>query len=139
MKTDKREVSTLVPYRKIGNRWFFFMQKRDENAKRLPSWYGFFGGGLESGESPEEALRREIKEELDINIDNYEFLGRFESMYSINNVFIIEVSENFENEVEVLEGQYGKFLSSQELIESKEFADHDKLVVIQLSDFLDKR
>jgi len=35
--------------------------------------YGFFGGGIEEGESPEEALRREIKEELNIEIKNYEF------------------------------------------------------------------
>lgn len=35
--------------------------------------YGFFGGGIEEGESSEEALKREIKEELSIEIKNYEF------------------------------------------------------------------
>lgn len=35
--------------------------------------YGFFGGGIEEGESPEEALKREIKEELNTEIKDYEF------------------------------------------------------------------
>ena len=36
--------------------------------------YGFFGGKLEPGESSEEAFKREIKEELGINIKDYEFV-----------------------------------------------------------------
>jgi len=35
--------------------------------------YGFFGGKIEKGETPEQTLKREIKEELDINIINFKF------------------------------------------------------------------
>jgi len=36
--------------------------------------YGFFGGKLDAGENSEDALKREIKEELEIEIKNYTFL-----------------------------------------------------------------
>jgi 8-oxo-dGTP diphosphatase len=37
--------------------------KRSENKKVLPGYYEMPGGGIEFGESPEEAIKREIKEE----------------------------------------------------------------------------
>ncbi len=36
--------------------------------------YGFFGGKIEPGESDENALKREIKEELEIEIKEYKFV-----------------------------------------------------------------
>ncbi len=36
--------------------------------------YGFFGGKIEINESPEQALKREIKEELGINLSNFKFI-----------------------------------------------------------------
>ncbi len=35
--------------------------------------YGFFGGKVEEGENPEQTLKREIKEELNILIKNFKF------------------------------------------------------------------
>lgn len=40
------------------------LQHRDKDAKRLPDYWAFFGGGLENDETPEEAMRREALEEL---------------------------------------------------------------------------
>lgn len=45
----------------------FLICRRPENKARAMLWE-FVGGKLEAGESGEEALRREIKEELDIDI-----------------------------------------------------------------------
>ena len=39
--------------------------------------YGFFGGGIERKETPEQALVREIKEELDYDIKDFKFIGKF--------------------------------------------------------------
>jgi len=36
--------------------------------------YGFFGGKIEKGENPEQTLKREIKEELNINLKNIKFV-----------------------------------------------------------------
>jgi len=45
------------------------LQKRDMKAKANPGLWGFFGGSSESDETPEQALKRELKEELNIDID----------------------------------------------------------------------
>ena len=37
--------------------------------ERLPNYFGFWGGGTENNETPEEALLREIKEELVLDLD----------------------------------------------------------------------
>lgn len=61
------EVSLAILYRDD----LFLMQLRDENPKIFyPGHWGLFGGHLESGESPEEALLREIQEEISYTMIN---------------------------------------------------------------------
>lgn len=44
----------------------FLLQMRDDNPKiRFPGQWGFFGGHIEPGESPEVAMHRELIEEID--------------------------------------------------------------------------
>ena len=57
-----RKVSTLMLYDKDSK---VLLQHRSKNAKRLPNYWGAFGGGIEEGETPEEALRRELLEEIE--------------------------------------------------------------------------
>ena len=43
----------------------YLMQHRDDKPGIFfPGWWGCFGGAVEPGESPEEAMRRELVEEL---------------------------------------------------------------------------
>ena len=44
------------------------LQKRDKDAKINPGGWGSFGGHIESGETPEQAVLREILEDLQIVI-----------------------------------------------------------------------
>ncbi len=39
--------------------------------------YGFWGGGIENGETPEETIKREIKEEMGFALKNFSYLGSF--------------------------------------------------------------
>jgi len=53
------------------------LQLRDEEPGK-DTWV-LFGGGLENGETEEQALRREIKEELGCAIGNIIFFGNYEN------------------------------------------------------------
>lgn len=64
IEQPKRLVSILIPYRRNADKFLVFLQKRSKDAKRLPGFFGFFGGGAKNNENPEEALQREIMEEL---------------------------------------------------------------------------
>ncbi len=39
--------------------------------------YGFWGGKIEVGETPEETIKREIKEEMGFELKNFSYLGSF--------------------------------------------------------------
>src|SRR3989344_4046764 len=56
-----RKVSALLLYNSEGK---ILLQHRSNDAKRLPGYWAFFGGGIEQGETPEQALQREALEEL---------------------------------------------------------------------------
>lgn len=46
----------------------YALQLRDEHLEVAPGMWGLFGGHIEIGETTERALRREIQEELEIDI-----------------------------------------------------------------------
>jgi 8-oxo-dGTP pyrophosphatase MutT (NUDIX family) len=89
--------------------------------------FGIFGGHLEDGESPETALFREIVEELDYQPRNVRFFRKYEYIDCEQYVFVTEVDESFENEITVLEGEYGAFRSESEL-KAEKVIEFDKAV-----------
>jgi 8-oxo-dGTP diphosphatase len=50
------------------------LQDRKGISKYGEEW-GFFGGGIEEGETPEEAVLRETREELDFDLKEYKYVG----------------------------------------------------------------
>ena len=60
-----RNVSVLALY---NDQKEILLQHRSKDALRLPDYWAFFGGGIEGEETPEQAIAREILEELEIKM-----------------------------------------------------------------------
>ncbi len=72
----KKSIALAVIHDGKGN---ILMQNRKTMSK-FGEEYGYFGGGIEEGETPEEAVRREIKEELDFDLKEIRYLGKYVSI-----------------------------------------------------------
>lgn len=71
-----RQSALLILYRDDK----ILLQLRDEGAQRFPGYWSFFGGGVDTGETPLEAVRREAMEELEIEIEP-QLLASFDIMH----------------------------------------------------------
>jgi len=57
----------------------YVMQLRDDKRDIwFPNHWGCFGGAVEQGESPEQALSRELYEEIELSVRKAEFFTRFD-------------------------------------------------------------
>jgi 8-oxo-dGTP pyrophosphatase MutT (NUDIX family) len=115
IKQKKRPVASYLPYRKLGDTYEFYLQMRSAGAKTNPGLFGLFGGGIEADETAEEALMREIMEELRFTPREFQYFSRYETANSVLDLFIEEAQQDLESNVEVHEGDYGKFISYPEL------------------------
>lgn len=127
---QKQHASVLIPYRKnIDGEYEFYLQMRDANASESPNVFSFFGGGIEGRESPEDCLVREIKEELCIEINNFELFKKYKFDVGDRYVFHVEVGGKFENEVVVMEGEYGKFVTLNEALNVYPTSERARLIL----------
>ncbi|MDP2860624.1 MAG: NUDIX domain-containing protein, partial [bacterium] len=85
-----RNISIILLYDNNGK---MLLQHRDENIAILPGHWSFFGGKIEENEMPEEALKRETKEELEYKLTNPKLVmtQKFETdAYDITRYIYIE-------------------------------------------------
>ncbi len=86
------------------------LQHRDDNEYTVfPGYWGLFGGGVEAGESLEEALDREIWEELEYRIQHKELWLISRELRASFHMFLVPIDVSL-NELILHEGQgFGYF------------------------------
>jgi 8-oxo-dGTP diphosphatase len=133
MKIIKRKAN-MVPYRLVENHYEFYLSYRSKTAKQYPNNWSFWGGGIEEDEIPEEALIREIQEELNWKPDKYELLGTYyDSMPNEKFIFFTKVDDDFNEQIEIRESQGGKFFTIDEIMDEIMIIPEDKKVLTDLN------
>jgi 8-oxo-dGTP diphosphatase len=99
----------------------------------FPNHWDLIGGHVEEGETPEEALLREVKEELDINLTDYTFYKKYECLTgdayeNIKYIYSGKINLPIE-EVTLLEGVRPQYFSKSE-IPNVRFANILKSIVM---------
>ncbi len=70
-----------------------FVAKRSLNKRYSPGKWETIGGNIEKDETSEEALAREIKEELGVKIKNFQYFKDYQYKDRIFKFFIVELVE----------------------------------------------
>jgi len=106
------EVALAMLHRE--GRWL--MQLRDDIPGIVaPGCWGLFGGHLDPGETPEQALRRELREEIGWQPEALHFWLQQRNQRRLAHVFRVELTVPL-SELQLLEGQDMALVSSEELL-----------------------
>ena len=99
----------------------------------FPLHWDLIGGHVEEGETPEEALVREVKEELDIDLKEYLFYRKYECLTNdayenIKYIYTGKINLPIE-EITLLEGERAQYFSKEEIPDIK-FANIIKTIML---------
>ena len=119
----------------IKDKKIFITQRGYGEFKDL---WEFPGGKIEPNESLEACLKREIKEELEAEIEIVQFLNTIEYTYPTFHLKMYNYICKLQNEhIKLLEHEAAKFISLEEL-DKVEFLPADILILDDLKKFLSK-
>lgn len=71
----------------------FLLLKRSESEHNYSGFWGLPGGGVEKNETPTDAVIREVKEEIGLDIPNIRLLHKYPHYDTFINVFVYNSSE----------------------------------------------
>jgi 8-oxo-dGTP diphosphatase len=94
-----------------GNNQLLIYLRDDKPEISFPGYWDLFGGRVEPGETPEQGLVRELKEELNIDIKDFELYKTFASPAEANPntkfVYVVKIKK-VAADLTLYEGQYLK-------------------------------
>jgi 8-oxo-dGTP diphosphatase len=126
-----KEIAAIILENDKGE---FLLALRDNKPGiPFPNHWDLIGGHVEDGETPEEALLREIKEELNIELKDYAFYKKYECLSgdayeNIKYIYTGKINLPIE-EITLLEGERAQFFSREEIPDVK-FANIIKTIVL---------
>lgn len=123
-----RHVALFIPTRIHLGEPTFFLQLRDRAAPIYPNRIGLFGGHLEPGETPDQAVVREAAEELSVcgapfALAGHHHVCRHEEPGSIRDIYLVRVDDAFAQGVQVHEGDGGVWLTADEIASEPRVVD----------------
>jgi 8-oxo-dGTP diphosphatase len=127
-----KEIAAIILENDKGE---FLLYLRDNKPDiPFPDYWDLIGGHVEEGETPEEALVREVKEELDIDLKEYTFYKRYECLTgdayeNIKYIYYGKINLPIE-EITLLEGVRPQYFSRAE-IPNVRFANILKYIVME--------
>jgi len=104
----------------------YLMQLRDfKEGIESPGHWGFFAGHVEQGESPEQTIWREIKEELCWHPEAFQHLGDLTFGERRMHVFVCQLKNDIES-LKLMEGEEIGVFSPEEIIANKLYSKSRK-------------
>lgn len=117
----------------------YLLQHRDDDPRIFfPGWLGCFGGGLEAGETPLEAIRRELAEELSwtpARIEHFASLGLDFSFaghgHKPRHFFVTEIGAKDVAGLRLAEGQGIAMVPAADILTTPRLIPYDATVIWQ--------
>ena len=106
---------------------FLFVLRDDKPEITNPNKWSLVGGGIENGEKPTEALQREIKEEININVFEIKEICSKKIIYEENKIkkeltlfyFLGKTDIEDASKIKLNEGQKVSFFTIEEILKEK--------------------
>lgn len=134
-----KQIAAIIFQNESGE---FLLYLRDNKPDiPFPDHWDLIGGHVEDGETPEEALVREVKEEIDIDLKDYEFFRIYECLTgdayeNIKYIYSGKINLPLEK-ITLLEGVRAQFFKKEEIPDVK-FANILKSIVMDFIEYSEK-
>lgn len=135
-----KQIAAIIFQNEKGE--FLLYLRDDKPTIPFPDHWDLIGGHVEEGETPEQALIREVKEELDLDLKEYEFFRMYECLTGDayeNLKFIYSGKINLPIEkITLLEGVRAQYFKKEEISDVK-FANILKSIVLDFIEYSERK
>ena len=115
----------------------YLMQLRDDLPQIFyPGHWGCFGGAVDPGEPPEQALRRELREEIEFSVNEATEFTRFDfdlrglGQKKVYRIFYeVPISATAVSRIVLHEGAAYKLFSGAEILQQKQVTPYDAFAI----------